>query len=140
LIYFLDASALVKRYVQEEGSAVVRQLLGRGLAVSGLSSVEIPAAVWRRARDGDLEPGRAAEISRQLEADLPEMIVVEVRRNVLTLAAELVERRTLRAYDAVQLACALRLKKRAGLAITMVGADRLLLRTASAEGLKTLRS
>jgi predicted nucleic acid-binding protein len=140
LIYFLDASALVKRYVQEEGSAVVRQLLGRELAVSGLSSVEVPAAVWRRARDGDLEPGRAAEISRQLEADLPEMIVVEVRRNVLTLAAELVERRPLRAYDSVQLACALRLKKRAGLAITMVGADRSLLRTASAEGLKTLRS
>jgi hypothetical protein len=130
----------VKRYVQEEGSAVVRQLLGRELAVSGLSSVEVPAAVWRRARDGDLEPARAAEISRQLEADLPEMIVVEVRRNVLTLAAELVERRPLRAYDSVQLACALRLKKRAGLAITMVGADRSLLRTASAEGLKTLRS
>jgi predicted nucleic acid-binding protein len=131
---------LVKRYVHEEGSAVVRRLLDRELAVSGLSSVEVPAAVWRRARDGDLELERAAEISRQLEADLPEMIVVEVRRNVLALAAELVERRPLRAYDSVQLACALRLKKRAGLAITMVGADRSLLSAASAEGLKVLRS
>ena len=53
--YFLDASALVKAYVQEPGSGWVRQILRRGTNVtfvSPLSGAEVLAAIARKQRLG----------------------------------------------------------------------------------------
>lgn len=96
----------------------------------------MPAALWRRAREGDLTERQARESTLRVAADLAEMIVVEVRRSILDLAVELVERRPLRAYDAVQLACAQRLSERGRTAVTFVCADRRLVEAAVAEGLR----
>lgn len=64
-----------------------------------------------------------------------EMIVVELRRAVIDLASVLVERHPLRAYDAVQLSCALRLRERAMTAVTFGCADRRLSEAARTEDL-----
>ncbi len=104
MIYFLDASALVKRYVREPGSDLVRGLVRRKrrMAASGVSSVE-------------------------------------VRGPVLSLAALLCERHPLRAYDAIQLASALRLGSEGGIAITFVCADDALHAAARAEDIRGMR-
>lgn len=45
---FADSSALVKRYADEPGSDALRALLL--LVVSAPAKVEVPAALWRKAR------------------------------------------------------------------------------------------
>ncbi len=141
MIYFVDASALVKRYVAEPGSDVVRGLVRRRrpLAASRISSVEVPAAIWKRARAGDIAANAAKRIATRVGRDLAEMRVVEVRTAVLDRAAALVERRPLRAYDAVQLASAAWLAAETGLAITFACGDAALSDAAAAEGLRPLR-
>lgn len=138
MIYFLDASALVKAYVREAGTEEVRKLLRRTLAASAISLVEVTSALRRRAREGGLSQPHADLAAAAVKADLREMWVVEVRRPVLDLAADLVGRHPLRAYDAVQLASALTLAKRAG-AVTFVCSDTVLLEAAQGEDLRGLR-
>lgn len=137
MIYFLDASALVKAYVRERGTDDVRKLLRRSLAVSMLSLVEVRSAVRRREREGSLPASHASAILSALKVDLAEMWAVEARKGVLETAADLVDRHPLRAYDSVQLASALAIF-RAARAVTFVCADEALCEAAVAEGLRAL--
>ncbi|MGH7435515.1 MAG: type II toxin-antitoxin system VapC family toxin [Polyangiaceae bacterium] len=141
MIYFLDSSALVKRYVREAGSVTVAGLFRRRakLAASGLAIVEVPAALFRRARAGDLAMGAAQAHAADVARDLDQMYVVEARKAVLDSAHDLVERHPLRAYDAVQLASALRIVQSTEASVTFVCADRGLAGAAIAESLRTLR-
>ena len=58
--YYFDSSALVKRYIQETGTAWVRSLSRRGttdpIYVARITAVEVCSAVARRARAGGLSP------------------------------------------------------------------------------------
>lgn len=138
MIHFLDSSALVKRYVREPDRDEVIALFRsrRELAASRLAAVEIPAALARRSREGDLPLDEARRHARELRADLAELRVVELRPAVFTAASELVWKHALRAYDALQLASALRLAQGAGVAVTFWCADRSLSSAARAEGLR----
>jgi len=127
----------VKRYIREAGGDKVRPLFRRRVAASAISGIEVPAAIWRRAREGDLSEARAHDLVKKVVEDLAEMIVVEMRRSVTELARELVERHPLRAYDAVQLACALLLAERAATAVTFICADHRLCDVAVAEQLRS---
>jgi predicted nucleic acid-binding protein len=140
LIHFLDASALVKRYVKEAGSEDVSRLVRRKtrLATSVLAGVEIPSALARRAREGDLPLDAAREHSRRVASDLSETHVVAARAHVLEVAAELVWRHPLRAYDAVQLGSAVWLARESRMAVTFVCADQRLATAAAAEGLRVI--
>ncbi len=110
---FADSSALVKIYVPEIGFETVR---GRDLlVVSQLARVEVPAALWRKHRTGELDAADARLLVRAFEADIAgveggsiDLVVVSIADSVLQQAAELTGRHQLRAYDAVQLASALR--------------------------------
>jgi uncharacterized protein len=141
MIWFLDASALVKRYVREPGSDVVRDLVRRRrrLAAAAVSLVEVPAALWRRARAGDVTAQQARRLAAKLAADLAHVELVEARGPMLAIAAQLVESHPLRVYDAIQLAAALRLWRETGIALTFACSDRGLLAAARAEGVRPLR-
>jgi uncharacterized protein len=141
MIYFLDASALAKRYLAERGSDRVRSLIQKrkDLAVSRISKVEIAAALSRRARRGELEEDAARGLPQQMDEDLQEMRIVELRPPVLELAAALVWQHPLRAYDALQLGSALRLARATGLAVTFLCSDTDLCRAASEQGLRVQR-
>jgi len=140
MIYFVDASALVKRYVREPGTDAVRSLFSRGkkLAASRITAVEVPAALARRARSGDLDERLAMKQAARVAADLGNMYLVELRREVVRIANELVWRHAMRAYDAVQLASALHLKSATGISMTFVCADRMLSDAAENESLRVL--
>ena len=140
MIYFVDASSLVKRYVRESGTDAVRSLFTRGkkLAAARVTAVEVPAALARRARAGDLEERLALKQATRVAADLANMYVVELRREVVRIANELVWRHALRAYDAVQLGSAMHLKIATGVSLTFVCADRALADAAEGKGLRVL--
>ena len=128
----------MKRYLREEGSDTVRPLFRKKVAVSAVSGIEVPAALWRRAREGDVSEARARALVKQVVQDLGEMIVVEVRRSVIERSRELVARHSLRAYDAVQLACATLLAERAETPVTFICADHRLCDVAVAEQLRSM--
>jgi len=78
--------------------------------VSGLARVEVPAALWRKCRAGELSARDARTLAARFSADFhgtpseqPRFIAVAVVPRILDSAAELTERHGLRAYDAVQL-------------------------------------
>ena len=139
MIYFLDASALAKRYVVEAGTERVRQLFRRSadIAVSRLSEVEVTSALVRRMKAGDIDTQVAEAHLAALTSDLAACDVVELRAPVVGSARDLVRVHALRAYDAVQLASALRLKGRGS--VTFLCADVELAAAASAEKLRVER-
>jgi predicted nucleic acid-binding protein len=112
VIYFLDASALAKRYLVEPGTERVRQLFRRGaeIVVSRLSEIEVASALVRRMHAGDLDEEIAESHLQTLVGDFASLDVIEVRRPVVTSARQLVGKHRLRAYDALQLASVLRAK------------------------------
>jgi uncharacterized protein len=136
---YFDASALVKRYVREAGSAAVRGLLAADVAVtSRLTEVEIASALARRAREGDMTPAERDRALAALGADIPSLYVVELLPAVVGRAVDLVRRRTLRAGDAVQLASCLETQARVGQALAFIVGDRRLAEAARDEGLEVV--
>jgi predicted nucleic acid-binding protein len=79
--------------------------------VSAVARVEIPAALWRKSRTGQLSAEHAGLLTTAFESDWYDaagpFVVVGANADVLGDAARLTATRALRAYDAVQLASAL---------------------------------
>jgi len=99
-------------YADEPGHLEIRAL--EGVVISALARVEVPAALWRKARLGQLEETDAAVLVSEFEVDFhgesgtaPRFTVAAVNEQVLVAAARESARHSLRAYDAVQLASAL---------------------------------
>ena len=106
---FADLSALVKLYADEADADLVRAV--PVFVVSAIARVEVPAALWRKSRTRDLSAEDAAILVSAFTADWhgpsSRFVAVALRPEVLELAASSAAVHGLRAYDAVQLACAL---------------------------------
>lgn len=142
-IYFLDSSAIIKRYIAEQGSALVASLTnpaaGNQLHIARISAVEVLAAITRRVRVGSLTGEQARVARTQFRIDFSaSQNVVEITEALITRAMDLAEKHELRGYDAVQLAAAMEVHDGAltlGLTAAMVSADDELNAAAAAEGL-----
>jgi len=132
---FLDSSALVKRYAAEEHSKLVTSL-DEVVVASEIALVEVPAALWRKHRLGELPAADARVLTTAFRRDCsgadPDIQLVQVSPYLLQQAANLVARHPLRAYDAVQLASALLVRQELG-ACTFGCFDKVLLESAAAE-------
>jgi len=141
--YFLDSSALVKRFIREEGTARVLELVRGvpGLRVSRLALVEVTSTLVRRARGGDLEADVLDGLLRGLENEFRSRFDVQpLSEATFMRGADLVRSHALRAADAIQLAsaleCAAALSNRSDL--TLVSSDHELNAAAEQEGLTVL--
>jgi predicted nucleic acid-binding protein len=134
---FLDASALVKRYIREEHSARVRRLIAANpIAISRLSEVEVPSALARLVRERRLTPRAADRVRGAFVADLDAWHIVEITPAVTALARGQLSRHDLRAGDAIQLASAIWLRQ--GLEVSrLLAFDTRLATAAAAEGFAT---
>ncbi len=139
---FMDASALVKRYIPEQGTRWVRSVIHhRNVAIAEITLLEVAAAFARRARMGDLDAETYADLLEAFLQDAEEHWVISTARDTIGLAIDLTRRHPLRAYDALQLATALRLANalaEEGLSLTFVSADAQLCSAAAQEGLATI--
>ncbi|SRR5260221_14356304 len=142
--WFLDSSAVVKRYMEETGTNWVRSILdpvaGHRAFLAGITGVEVVSAITRRKLSGGLLPGEAALAINDFRRDLAnEYWVLDVIPSVLARAMTLAETRGLRGYDAVQLATALEdhmNRLATGMpALTLISADHALNTAAQVEGL-----
>jgi len=142
--YFVDSSALVKRYVQETGTSWVRSITRRSpstvIYIARITAVEVPCAIARRRKGKTLTARRASSILHRFRQHLAgRYTVAEVTAALLDDAMRLGIKHALRAYDAVQLAVALEVNRfhQAGGSgpVTLVSADQALNGAATAEGL-----
>lgn len=142
--YYLDSSALTKRYVAEPGSAWVISLTepnaGHDLYTVTLTAPEIVAALTRRARGGHLDPTRVAQAIAAIRAGWRlQYQTITPDAGIIDRAVDIAEAHGLRGYDAVHVATALELHQ-ARLAealppLTFISADQEQLRAAAGEGL-----
>ena len=136
---YLDTSALIKRFVVEKGSPLIRTLLTQGgVATAKIAYAEIYAGLTRKQRDGHVPAGQYALICRQFEDDWKAYIRVDLQDDILVLDRDLIQRHPLRGFDAIHLASALSLKTALGEEVTFAAADDRLLRAARAERLRPL--
>lgn len=134
---YFDASALVKRYVRERGTAKVRRLLSSDVPVtSRLSAVEIASALARRAREGAFSDAARDRAIAAYDADLASMVVVELTAVIAARAQALVRQHALRAGDAIQLASCLYIQEQLGAEISFVAFDDRLANAARLEGVR----
>jgi uncharacterized protein len=113
LILFCDTSALVKLYVQEDGSEVVMEQAeaSEAVAVCRIAWVEIMSAFARRVREMPSDAPALDRARRRFAADWPHCLTLELTQAVAELAGEYAEAFALRAYDSVQLAAVMTLHR-----------------------------
>jgi len=139
LIVYLDASALVKRYVAEAGSAQVEALIGEAQATGTavLSRAEVAAALAKAARVGLVTRESALKALQSFNVDWEHLIRLQFGEPLAARAATLAWEHGLRGYDAVHLATALVWRETLGETLTVATYDRELWRGAQASGLST---
>lgn len=137
---YLDTSALVKLYVDEEGSSLVRSAVDQStlISTSAIAYVEARAAFVRRRHEGGLSATEYRGIIRDLDADWARYLVVEITDSLIRKGARLTEAHRLRAYDAVHLASAAALHERLAEPVVFASWDLGLEKAAKREGLKPL--
>jgi uncharacterized protein len=137
VILYLDASALVKRYVAEVGSDAVAELIedARVTATAVITRAEVTAALAKAVRVGLAARENAAGGVAAFDADWGDLIRLEVNEPIVARAAGLAWSQGLRGYDAVHLACALMWQESLGDTVTLATYDRELWRGAQTSGL-----
>lgn len=143
-VYYMESSALVKRYVTETGTDWVRGLAlpaaGNTLFIAQITGVEVVAAIALRARRGATSPADAAAVAANFRLDFVRgYYAVPLTLAIITRAMDLAEKHGLRAYDATQLSTALQVQLESRTNGTpepvFVSADVQLNAAATAEGL-----
>jgi predicted nucleic acid-binding protein len=139
-VIYLDTSALIKRFVNEKGSALVQSIVHRRgtIATAKIAYAEIFAGLTRKLREGRVSRSEYDLTCRQFESDWQAYLRVELQDQILLLARDLIQRHPLRGFDAVHLASAVSLKSALSEEITFAAADERLLRAAQAEKLDAL--
>lgn len=110
---YLDSSALVKRYVQEEGSKAVTSRFDRKEAIytSVLSFAEVHAAIGRKYRDGELSATEKGKLVDEFQTDwLFSLNILELTITTMLALPSICEQYSLKASDAVHLSAAVWLK------------------------------
>ena len=106
----------MKLYADEPGHRAIRAL--ELLVISAITRVEVPSALWRKARTRELDDSAASVLVNAFELDFhgdpnseSRFTVVSLTESLLVAAAREAGRHALRAYDAVQLASALAVRE-----------------------------
>ncbi len=146
-VYYLDASAVIKRYADETGSEFVSEILapsGTGdLHMSDVGGVEVIASLARRGRIGDAVAPDFADAIRHFQDDFAgRWTEVRTTPAILYAARGFAIKHFLRGYDAVHLAAATEAERTSRSAhdaeFVVVSSDGLLNAAARAEGLRVV--
>lgn len=145
--YFFDSSAIIKRYVNEQGSTWVASTTdpstGAHVYGAAITGVEVVAAFARKLKGKLVSPlDAAAAVSRFHHDFTNEYRIIGISDPVITRSMAMAGTHALRGYDAVQLGAALETNgRRVALGATpltlVTGDTEMLTAAAAAEGLLT---
>ncbi len=139
MILYLDASALVKRYVAEVGSAQVAQAIASAdlVGTALVSRAEVVAALAKAVRVGALRHNQALASLQSFRREWLDLVRVQITDGVISHADALAWEHGLRGDAAVQLAAASLWQETLGETVTMATFDQSLGRAAQNVGLGT---
>ena len=142
-LYYLDSSALVKRYYQEKGTRVVQWLFDTSPIViaSSLVLVEVVATLARKRKAKAISSLLFEQKVREVEEDWRGFIEVRFTSDVVTRAKELARDQALRGADAVHLASVLKVRdvvSRGAISICFVVSDEELKDAAAKKGFEVM--
>jgi len=145
VIFFLDTSALIKRYLHEKGSAYMRRLFHIGDAIfyqTFLAPLEMTSAFYRRHRGSQISIEELSFLLGSYAAHSHrDYLLIPHSESLMDMAEALISRHPLRSLDAIQLASALGLRNtlpaNAPL-LTFLSADDRLVTAARQEHLRAL--
>lgn len=153
MICYLDTSALVKIYVAEEGSAIVKEKVNLAslIATSKVAYPEARAAFARARREGILTDVTYQVVVDNFNVEWSSYYKLELTDKICYLAGTLSEKHSLRGFDSIHLASAKLLEDLLpggreedgiGKKIDLIAGcwDKTLLEALRAEGLKTFPS
>lgn len=102
---YLDSSAWLKRYIDEDGSGLVAEVVEEepALITCSITEVEVRRNLER------LVPEHAHQLKAQFLEDLAACHVVEIDRSLIRIAASIAETTLARSLDALHLAAAERI-------------------------------
>lgn len=114
IIYYLDASAWVKRYYQEVGTQWVQGLFIRGetIGCATLGMIEVIATLSRKHKAREITAFQFKQKAQELEDDWKRFIQIQMTSEVVDNAKELTKKLALRGSDAIHLSSALLLQRR----------------------------
>jgi predicted nucleic acid-binding protein len=138
VITYLDASALVKRYINEQWSDETIELTATAdvVATSLVSRAEVAAALAKAVRTKLLPDEDARKAERTFAREWPDLARIPVTDALVARAEILAWDHALRGYDAVQLASALAWQESVGTEIVVATFDTQLWKSVRQLGMK----
>lgn len=115
MIVFLDTSALVKLYHEEDSSLEVERALSNveEIYLSGLAELEFRSTIWKKIRTKEIDEDIANTVIEAFEYDSNNYSWVEIDSEIIQSSKDLLMlhgKSGLRTLDAIQLSSALVLK------------------------------
>jgi predicted nucleic acid-binding protein len=132
VILYLDASALVKRYIQEKASEDLNAWIDAAeMVVTGfITRVEVAAAIARAGRMKLISPDETLAALRQFRSEWESFQRLPISENTVIRGGDLAIEHNLRGYDAMHLACALIWQETLGIPVTLASFDSQLIEAA----------
>lgn len=140
MILYLDASALVKRYVSEFGSEMVNDAIDKAdlVGTALISRAEVAAALAKAVRLGALKRDEGIRCLQAFRKDWHHLVRVQVTEMAMARAEMLAWEHNLRGYNTVHLAAAILWQETMGEPVTMATFDQTLWNITEKVGLGTL--
>ncbi len=142
IVYYLAASAWVKRYYQEIGTSWLQDLFAQNptFACATLGVIEVTATLARKGKAGQLTSTALAQKIQELETDWQYFIQIQLTEAVVDQAKKFATHLALRGADSIHLAAAIQLKTLLDPddQLILVSSDQELLVAGQRSGLSTL--
>jgi predicted nucleic acid-binding protein len=137
MMLYVDTSALIKRYVDEDGSGRVNALWdgATGIASSAVAFAETIATLNRKLREGVLSNREYSRTVTSFKSDYRRIILVPVSEELNERIETLARNHVLRGFDAIHLASALVIHNNGKMETGFACYDRALNEAAAKEGL-----
>ena len=131
---YLDASALVKRYIAENSSEEVNQWVGEAelVVTSLITRVEVAAAITRARRMKIIDPDESDAAINQFRFEWESFLRLSITENTVIRGDLLACEYNLRGFDATHLACALIWQESLGFPVALATFDAQLVQAAKA--------
>ena len=136
---YLDTSALVKLYIDEDGSDIVNDRTDRATIVSTsrIAYAEALSAFVQCKNEKVLSKKNYDKCITCFKFDWEMYFVIEASEKVIKIAGDLIEKHSIRGFDSIHLASAMVLRKEINQSIDFMCWDNRLLEAAKKEGFKT---
>lgn len=137
MVLFFDTSALIKRYVVENGTEAVEKLLGKSkkILVSSFTKLESCSTARRLLQEKRYSEEEYRTLLNEIELDFNYYTLIRYDENVEVIAKEVIDLHQLKTLDALQLASCLRHRV---IVQFFVCCDEKLLKAAAREGLSVV--